>query len=108
MDGLTSAMKGLGTIPHRRKSVLFVSQGFPASLEDIIKDPRTGSAWGSIREFFDTAQRNNIAIYTVDPCGLEIGGGCNSPPARTFERLPRTRTASRPSTPTRQSSGSSG
>ena len=78
MDGLTSAMKGLGTILHRRKSVLFVSQGFPASLEDIIKDPRTGSAWGSIREFFDTAQRNNIAIYTVDPCGLEMGGGCNS------------------------------
>ena len=34
MAGLTSAMKGLGTILHRRKSVLFVSQGFPASLEE--------------------------------------------------------------------------
>jgi VWFA-related protein len=78
MAGLTSAMKGLGAIPHRRKSVLFVSQGFPASLEEIIKDARIGSAWDSIREFFDTAQRNNIAVYTVDPCGLEMGGGCNS------------------------------
>ena len=78
MAGLTSAIKGLGTILHRRKSVLFVSQGFPASLEEIIRDARIGSAWDSLREFFDTAHQNNIAVYTVDPCGLEMGGGCNS------------------------------
>ena len=78
MDGLTGAMKGLAMILHRRKSVLFVSQGFPAPLDEIIRDPRVGSAWDSIREFFDTARRNNIAIYTVDPCGLETGPGCNS------------------------------
>ena len=78
MVGLTSAIKGLGTIPHRRKSVLFVSQGFPAPLEEIIRDPRVGSVWDSIREFFETAQRTNIAIYTVDPCGLETGSACNS------------------------------
>ncbi|MEO7134338.1 MAG: VWA domain-containing protein, partial [Vicinamibacterales bacterium] len=78
MAGLTSAIKGLGTILHRRKSVLFVSQGFPAPLDEIIRDPRVGAVWHSIREFFDTAQRNNIAIYTVDPCGLERGPTCNS------------------------------
>ena len=78
MTGLTSGINGLGTIPHRRKSVLFVSQGFPAPLDEIIRDPRVGSAWDSIREFFDTAQRHNIAIYTVDPCGLETGPACNS------------------------------
>jgi VWFA-related protein len=78
MAGLTSAIKGLGTILHRRKSVLFVSQGFSAPLEDIIRDPRVGEVWDSIREFFETAQRHNIAIYTVDPCGLETGLACNS------------------------------
>ena len=78
MAGLTSAINGLSTILHRRKSVLFVSQGFPAPLEEIIRDPAVGAAWDSIREFFDTARRHNIAIYTVDPCGLESGRACNS------------------------------
>ena len=76
LAGLTDSLKGLATILHRRKSVLYVSQGLNASLEDIIKDPGIGAAWESLREFFETAQRNNIAIYTVDPCGLEMGGGC--------------------------------
>ena len=78
MVGLTTAIRSLGTISHRRKSLLFVSQGFPAPLEDIIKDPRVGEVWDSIREFFQTAQRQNIAIYTVDPCGLETDLACNS------------------------------
>ena len=77
MVGLTTAIRSLGTIRHRRKSLLFVSQGFPAPLEDIIKDPRVGEIWDSIREFFQTAQRQNIAIYTVDPCGLETDLVCN-------------------------------
>ena len=77
MVGLTTAIRSLGTIRHRRKSLLFVSQGFPAPLEDIIKDPRVGEVWDSIREFFQTAQRQNIAIYTVDPCGLETDLACN-------------------------------
>jgi len=38
MAGLTGAMKGLAMILHRRKSVLFVSQGFPAPLDEIIRD----------------------------------------------------------------------
>ena len=78
MVGLTTAIRNLGTIRHRRKSLLFVSQGFPAPLEDIIRDPRVGEVWDSIREFFQTAQQQNIAIYTVDPCGLETGLACNS------------------------------
>jgi VWFA-related protein len=87
MIGLTSAVKGLSTILHRRKSVLYVSQGLPVSLEEIIKDPRIASAWYAIREFFETAQRNNIAIYTVDPCGLETGGGCTPDSRRTLRTI---------------------
>ena len=78
MVGLTTAIRSLGTIRHRRTSLLFVSQGFPAPLEDIIRDLRVGEVWDSIREFLQTAQRQNIAIYTVDPCGLETDLACNS------------------------------
>jgi VWFA-related protein len=87
LAGLTSALKALGTVLHRRKSVLFVSQGFSAPLEEIIRDPRVGATWDSLRDFFDSAQRNNIAIYTVDPCGLETGRGCNSASRRSLRTI---------------------
>ena len=77
MAGLTAAARALGTIPHRRKGVLLLSQGFPASLEEILKDPIIGAAWESVHEFMTTAQRNNVAVYTVDPCGLELNRNCN-------------------------------
>ena len=63
---LTGAARTLGTIPHRRKGVLLISQGFP----------RIGDTADAIREFMLTAQRHNIAVYTVDPCGLETDAGC--------------------------------
>ena len=77
MSGLTAAARALGSISHRRKGVLMISQGFPARLEDIIRDPRVGAAYESIREFLLTAQRNNVAVYTFDPCGLELDRACN-------------------------------
>jgi VWFA-related protein len=77
MAGLSTAARALGAIPHRRKGVLLISQGFPASLEQIVHDPLIGAAWESIREFMLTAQRHNVAVYTVDPCGLEADAGCN-------------------------------
>lgn len=76
MAGLSAAARVLATIPHRRKGVLLISQGFPATLEEIIREPRIGAAWESIREFMATAQRSNVAVYTVDPCGLESDPGC--------------------------------
>jgi VWFA-related protein len=76
LEGLTVAARALGTIPHRRKSVFLISQGFPATLEEIIRGGRIGPAWEAIREFMLTAQRNNVAVYTADPCGLEIDRGC--------------------------------
>ena len=77
MSGLTAAARALGSISHRRKGVLMISQGFPARLEDIIRDPRVGAGYESIREFLLTAQRNNVAVYTFDPCGLELDRACN-------------------------------
>ena len=66
MPGLTVAARALATIPHRRKGVLFISQG---SAQNIRQSE-------SIREFWLNAQRNNVAVYTVDPCGLESDAEC--------------------------------
>ena len=76
MAGLSTAARALATIPHRRKGVLLISQGVPASLEEIIRNQKIGAAYDSIREFMLTAQRSNVAVYTVDPCGLEVDAMC--------------------------------
>jgi hypothetical protein len=76
MLGLTVAARLLGAIQHRRKGVLLISQGFPATLETIIRDGSVSAAYEALREFILTAQRSNVAVYTVDPCGLESGIGC--------------------------------
>ena len=77
MAGLTAAARALGTIRHRRKSVLLVSQGFPATITEIMSHPGLSAAWVAIRNFFMTAQRHNVAIYAFDPCGLDSDTGCS-------------------------------
>ncbi len=76
MAGLSAAARAMATIQHRRKGVLFISQGFPATLEEIIRNPTIGAASDSIQEFMLTAQRSNVAVYTIDPCGLESDATC--------------------------------
>ena len=76
MAGLSAAARVLSTITNRRKGVLLISQGFPANPYEIMRNPRIGAAYESIREFLLTAQRSNVAIYTADPCGLEADPGC--------------------------------
>jgi VWFA-related protein len=77
MEALSNAAKALALIPHRRKAVLLVSQGVPISLEEIIRNPNAGGAWQGMRDFIVTAQRSNIAVYPVDPCGLTEDAGCS-------------------------------
>jgi VWFA-related protein len=78
MRGLTAAARALGTIRNRRKSVLLISQGFPATHKDIVERSRLNAASEAIRDFMTTAQRNNIALYTFDPCGFESDWGCTN------------------------------
>lgn len=77
MEAMSNAAKALALIPHRRKAVLLVSQGVPISLEEIITNPHAGGAWQGLRDFIVTAQRSNIAVYPVDPCGLSQDAGCS-------------------------------
>ena len=70
MDTLGGAAKALADIPHRRKAILLVSEGLPVSVEQIISNPNAAGAWEGLRDFILTAQRSNVAVYPVDPCGL--------------------------------------
>ena len=76
-DAMAGAAKALAEIPHRRKAVLLVSQGIPLSLEEIIANPFAGGASQGLRDFILTAQRSNVAVYPVDPCGLSRDAGCS-------------------------------
>ena len=70
MDTLGNAAKALAEIPHRRKAILLVSEGLPVSVEQIISNQNAAGAWEGLRDFIFTAQRSNVAVYPVDPCGL--------------------------------------
>jgi VWFA-related protein len=77
MDTMSHAARILATIPHRRKAVLLVSQGLPMSFAGILGNPNAEGAAYAMREFILIAQRSNVAVYPVDPCGLELGSGCS-------------------------------
>lgn len=87
MDTLKNAATALAMIPHRRKAILLVSQGLPVSVEDIITDQYSAGAFDALKAFILTAQRSNIAIYTMDPCGLDYGPGCSTASRRNLQTL---------------------
>ena len=87
MDALSNAAKTLAFIPHRRKAVLLVSQGLPVSVEEIVTNQNAAGASQALRDFIVTAQRSNIAVYTMDPCGLDQDDGCNISSRQNLESL---------------------
>ena len=87
MDTLSKASTTLATIPHRRKAILLVSQGLPYSLEEAITNPSATGAFQAFRDFILTAQRNNIAIYPMDPCGLDLDQGCSTDSRQNLQSL---------------------
>ena len=87
MDALSNAAKALATIPHRRKAVLLVSQGLPVSVEEIVTNQNASGAFQAFRDFLLTAQRSNIVIYPMDPCGLDLDGGCNTSSRQNLQSL---------------------
>ena len=90
MDGLRSLSRYLGTLRDGRKTVLFVSEGFISTLPTNINSqgltglgPPVQSAADQTGQFFNSvnlqgdmravyadANRNDTAIYTLDPRGL--------------------------------------
>ncbi|HJR58875.1 MAG TPA: VWA domain-containing protein, partial [Vicinamibacterales bacterium] len=98
MSALQAAAIRMGGLREGRKSIIFVSEGFTSSLPPQLADPvaaypglgnpNRGNAgartderyeWASnidmltdMREVFQTANRQNTSIYSVDPRGLAV------------------------------------
>jgi VWFA-related protein len=86
-DALKAVAVRLGSMREGRKSLIFVSEGFPAGW---LNDPR------QLREITQEANRHHTSIYPLDPRGLVAGDGdvglsirpgCNRAPAGPFLRL---------------------
>jgi VWFA-related protein len=104
-DVVMGALRGLsvrlGSLSERRKSIIFVSEGFTAMLPPGMRradasmpiDPRTigipsgagdtpreqtaaffsqADVFSRLRDVFEAANRNNTAIYSLDPRGLAV------------------------------------
>src|SRR4029453_5639830 len=67
--------------------ILLVSQGLPFSVEEVVTNQNASGAFQSFREFILTAQRSNIAIYPMDPCGLDLDAGCSTHSRQNQETL---------------------
>ncbi len=62
LSALESLMNHLGALREGRKSVVLVSEGFMLPVEDM----------EDLRRVYDAANRNNAAIYVLDPRGLSM------------------------------------
>lgn len=62
LSALESLMNHLGALREGRKSVILVSEGFLLPIEDM----------DDLRRVYDAANRNNAAIYVLDPRGLTM------------------------------------
>ena len=104
-DVVMGALRGLsvrlGSLGERRKSIIFVSEGFTAMLPPQMRradasqpqDPRTtaiaaggadspreetaaffsqSDVFSRLRDVFEAANRNNAAVYSLDPRGLAV------------------------------------
>ena len=88
MEKLSNAARALAQIPRRRKAMLLVSEGLPVSVDDLISSPNASGTWSALRDFIHTAQRSNVAVYPVDPCGLS--GACSSAAQQNLRTLAET------------------
>jgi VWFA-related protein len=72
-DGVKALSVRLGSMREGRKSLIFVSEGFPPGW---LSDSR------QLREITQEANRHNTSIYPIDPRGLIAGGDDVAPTLR--------------------------
>ena len=84
------AVEVLSSLPDRRKSIIYVSQGMPVDLHATgFASPGLSTIGGAseamatalaarvrsqLLRIFEIARRANVNVYAVDPCGLRVGG----------------------------------
>jgi VWFA-related protein len=72
-------MAFMATLPGARKTMIYVSEGFPVDAYDVVdaRPARFGGLFSEVDtnfvEALSFATRNNIVIYTIDPRGLTSG-----------------------------------
>ena len=67
---LQKVIEYLAPIPARRKAVLLFSQGIAFDLEAFAADSNSRS-FDTMRRLLSAAREGNVAVYTVDPRGLQ-------------------------------------
>ena len=67
---LQRVVEYLAPIPARRKAVLLFSQGIAFDLEAFAADSNSRS-FDTMRRLLSAAREGNVAVYTVDPRGLQ-------------------------------------
>jgi VWFA-related protein len=97
---MDSAIDTLGTLPDRRKSIVYIGQGLPVDpgflapqipglpvdggVSSLMTAGLTSAVTNQMRRMFGRAARANVNVYTIDACGLRAP----SPPARFGTRVP--------------------
>ena len=70
MTAVRNVARWLDTIPARRKTLIFVSEGIDYDLQNFADFRFSSGVLADVREAIAAAARSSTAIYTVDPRGL--------------------------------------
>ena len=70
---LETAARWLGSVPARRKALLFVSEGIDYDVHDVFENRNASSIVSATRDVIAAASRGNVTIYGIDPRGLTMG-----------------------------------
>ena len=73
LDTLAAAARWLGSVPARRKALLFVSEGIDYDIHNIFENKDASSIVSASRDAITAAARGNVTIYGIDPRGLTLG-----------------------------------
>ena len=66
---LESAVEALSALPDRRKSIIYIGQGIPLTLGEVVSG-RMSRLHNQIQNTFQRAARANVNVYPMDVCGL--------------------------------------
>jgi VWFA-related protein len=77
METLENVARGLGAVRGRRKAILYFGEGIDYDTLDVMRRTQrdAASVRYAMRDAIATANRSNVAVYTIDPRGLMSGLG---------------------------------
>ena len=73
LDTLEAAARWLGSVPARRKALLFVSEGIDYDIHDVFESRDASAVIAATRDVITAAARGSVTIYGIDPRGLTLG-----------------------------------